>query len=179
MKTTFLMLIIFATVSAYGQDNNANCFSDPLSLTGNNKEVTLDKSPVVTKNSNVYVYYHRKKMKGYNATKDFPDVPDPNASKPVLISCGETQQVVPETYKVTVTTPQSNVVACPDSSLTLTTNINVEKQSSFTGNYPSSKNVYKKVSKRTYKKVARKARHSMKKEDKVVSNTGVRPTIPQ
>jgi hypothetical protein len=174
------MLIICATATVYGQDkDNANCFSDPLSLTNNNKEVTLDKSPVVTKNSNVYVYYHRKKMKDYNATKDFPDVPDPNASKPVLISCGETKQVVPETYKVTVTTPQNQVVACPDSTLSLTTDINVEKEASFTGNYPSSKNDFKQVSKRTYKKVARKARHAMKKEDIVASTTGVRPTIPQ
>ena len=78
---------------------------------------------------------------------------------------------------MSLSTPESNVNVCPDSSLALNANINVEKASSYTGNYPGSGDhkVYKRVSKHTYKLAMRKKRQIERKERQIArkSHTGV------
>jgi hypothetical protein len=90
-----------------------------------------------------------------------------------MVDADKDMDVVPETYTITLSSPESSVTACPDSTLNLTANINVEKTSTYTGNYPNDDHkVYKEVSKRHYRMIARKMRKAERKADKIARRTG-------
>jgi hypothetical protein len=78
---------------------------------------------------------------------------------------------LPQNYKVTVTSPQSNVMACPDSNLNLAANINVEQESEFTGNHAASgkKNNYVLLIRKQNRKVEHKLARIKRKEGKVAT----------
>ena len=156
------------------------CLDVPVTLTADTKEVTLDGGTPVTTTDKVYVYYHRRKQAKRPLSPDFSDVPDRQASNPVLLSVTKNVQTLPQSYKVTVNTTDDNVRVCPDSTLSIPANISVEKVSEYTGNYPATaKKNYKEVSKRAYKRIARKMRKAERKENKVARLTGVPVDVPE
>jgi len=147
------------------------CVTAPLNLENNTKEVTLGGDAISTSSSATYVYYH-KRHRHHALAPEFAALNDPTASTPVLLSTSKSVSAVPQTYKVTVSTENNNIQVCEDQPLDLSANINIEKSSEFTGNYPSSNRNYKEVSKHAYKRIARKMRHAEKKEKKVARLTG-------
>lgn len=151
------------------------CIVAPVNLTGDMKEVTLNSSgQKLTTTDNVYVYYHRRRHKKKEMAHSRPEIADAYPSRPILLRSTSDVTTVPETYKVTVNTPDNTIKVCPDSVVSLTANINVEKTSEYTGNYPDKdQKQYKKVSKRVYRKTARKMRKVDRKENRVASLTGV------
>lgn len=151
------------------------CINAPVNLTGDMKEVTLSSSgQKVTTTDNVYVYYSHKHHKKHATAHPIAEIPDAYPSTPILLSSTKKVDVVPETYKVSVNTPDNTVNVCPDSTLNITANINVEKTSSYTGNYPDKTDKeYKKVSKHEYKMIARKMRRIERKEERIARRTGM------
>jgi hypothetical protein len=163
-----------------GGTKKTACLDVPVSVTADTKEVTLDGGTPITSTDRMYVYYHRRKMARRHLSPDFADVPDPKASNPVLLSVTKNVQTLPQSYKVTVNTPDDHVKVCPDLTLNIPANINVEKVSEYTGNYPATaKKNYKEVSKRSYKRIARKMRKAERKESKVARATGVPVDVPE
>ena len=130
-------------------------------------------SKVSTKEQ-VYVYYERKHHRKHDQPYAVAGISDKYPSNPIMISNTKNEDIVPETYNVTLSSPATTVSACPDSTLNLTANINVEKASSYTGNYPNKDHKeYKKVSKREYRMIARRMRRIERKENKIARKTGV------
>jgi hypothetical protein len=163
-----------------GGTKKTACLDVPVSLTSDTREVTLESGPVKTTTDKVYVYYHRKKHKKRQLAQEYADIPDPQASNPILLNTSSKMETVPQTYKVTVNTPEDHVRVCPDLTLSVPASINVEKETEYTGNYPASaKKNYKEVSKRVYRKTARKMRKAERKESKVARVTGVTVDVPE
>ncbi len=155
-----------------GAAKTTACVTVPVNLISDTHEVTLDnRNAVKTTTENVYIYYSRRKRERPLAP-EFADLKDPKASNPVLLSTNKNVEVIPQSYKVTISTPNSRILVCEDKPLDLTANVNVEKTGSYTGYYPSSTKKYKEVSKRTYKKAARKMCKAQKKQQKVAKLTG-------
>ena len=160
-----------------GNKKRTACISNvPVELNGDLKEVTINNTgQKTTTTDNVYVYYEKKRHKKHDVQYAVAEIKDPYPSRPLLLGTTSDLDLVPETYKVSVNTPNTTVNVCPDARLSITANISVEKTSQYTGYYPSkSKNEYKKVSKRTYKMAARKMRKARRKEARVARKTGVR-----
>jgi len=173
MKKIFLMLTVFAAGNCFAQTNQ-NCFSVPLSLNEDTKEVTVDKSPINTTKEKEYVYCDWRKNRKSPMPAEYADLTDPKASRPILVNCTKNMQAVTQTYKVSVSGPQDNLKVCPDLPVTLSTDINVEKEADYTGYYPSTvKNNYKEVSRRVYRKTARNMRNAKRKEEKMARLTGL------
>ncbi len=153
------------------------CITVPVSLTPDMKQVSLPASGTkVTTSNETYVYYTRKHHKKHDAAYPVAGIGDKYPSKPVRINAATNENIVPETYTVSVSGPQRSVYACNDKTLDLTANINLEKTSTYTGNYPNSNSdnkTYKKVSKRNYKMIARRMRRIERKENKIAHKTGV------
>jgi hypothetical protein len=152
------------------------CIVTPVSLSSEKNEVTLSsKGRKINSTANVYIYYHRKRHEENAARFPVAGIADDYPSTPLLINTTGNIEIVPETYKLTVSATDNTVKVFPDSILSLTANINVEKTSEYAGYYPDkSQKIYKEVSKREYKKSARKMRHAARKEDKVAKVTGIR-----
>jgi hypothetical protein len=147
------------------------CLDVPVSLTADTKEVTLEGAPPSATTEKVYVYYDRRHRK-HNLAPEFADLNDPRASTPILVNTDKNVQPVPQSYKVSVNTPEDNVRVCPDVPLNVQANINVEKESEYTGYYPAAaKNTYKLVSRRVYRITARKMRKAERKEARVARLT--------
>lgn len=153
----------------------AACFSVPVSITQDTKDVTLTASgQKITSTNNTYVYYSRKRHKRHEAAYAVAGVPAKYPSKPLLLNTSQKVDVVPETYKVAVNAASNSATVCPDSTLNVAANISLEKTSSYAGYYPAGpKNEYKAVSKRAYKRSARKMHRIERKEAKVAKLTGV------
>jgi hypothetical protein len=158
----------------YPTEKGTACITVPVNLTGDNKEVTLQSAASQATTDNVYVYYHRKKHKRHQTSYARAEIPDPNPSRPLLLRTTSDLTSLPTTYRVSATTPNPTAYVCPDKELDVTTNLNVEKESEYTGNYPGkSKAEYRKVSKHAYKKAMRKMAKVMRKENKISHYTGV------
>lgn len=170
-------LYIFAKCgnAFYPKSGATACISVPVEVKPDVASVTLPASgSEVTTTDNVYVYYAKKRGKKDDRPYPISAIDDKYPSAPVRVSNGRTTEVMPETYTVSLSGQQNDVKACPDQTLELTANVNVEKTSTYTGNYPKSDHkVYKKVSKRHYKQIARKMRHAERKADKIARRTGV------
>ncbi|MDR3680361.1 MAG: hypothetical protein P4L41_10385 [Flavipsychrobacter sp.] len=167
ISATFL-----ATSSAFAQ---SRCVTAPINMTGSQVTLTSSGSKSVTKEQ-VYVYYSRRHHRRHDQEYPVSGISDRYPSMPILLRSEKDVKALPEAYNVTITTPQSNVAVCPDSTLNLAANINVEKVSSYTGNYPgtnSDNKVYNKVSKREYKMIARKMRKIKRNEDKIARRSGL------
>ena len=153
------------------QTKKTACINVPVNLTNGSKEVTLENSATKTTKEDVYVYYHKKHRK-HPLAPEFAGLSDPTASTPVLLNTKKNVEGVPQTYRVSLSTPDNNVQVCEDKPLDLTANINVERTSEYTGYYPTTaKRQYKEVSKHVYRKTARKMRKSERKEAKVARMT--------
>jgi hypothetical protein len=164
----------------HGGAKKTACLDVPVSVASDPKEVTLESAPPVTTTDKVYVYYHRKKHSKRHLAPEFADIPDPNASNPVLLSLTKNVETVPQSYKVTVNVPEDHIMVCPDTMLSVPANISVEKVSEFTGYNPATaKKNYKEVSRRTYRKIARKMRKAERKENRVARLSGVPVDVPE
>jgi hypothetical protein len=155
-------------------EHKTACVTAPVTLSDNMKDVTFNSSgQKLSTTTNVYVYYHRKKH-GKNAVAyPIAGIHDDYPSHPLLLKSSTEVKVLPETYKVSVSAVDNSVSVCPDSTLNLATNINVEKVSQYGGFSTKDKKEYKEVSKKTYRKTERKIRKIDRKEDKVARMTGI------
>jgi len=162
----------------YPKGAKTACITAPVEFVGDMKEVTLSSSgQKVTTNDNTYVYFERRKHK-HQAPNPLPGTSDPYPSTPLMLRTTSGVEVLPDSYKVTVTTPDNSIRVCPDSTVDITANINVEKTSAYTGYYPSdTKKEYKKVTRREYKIAARKLRKAERKERKIARRTGIKVSV--
>ncbi len=152
--------------------NKTACLNVPVTLTGDPKEVTV--ADAVTSTDNVYIYYHKKHHR-HMAANTNGDIPDAYPSSPLLLNSTNRVESNPETYKVTVTTPDDHLRVCQGQEANIPTSIDVEKESQYGGYYPGSgKKSYKEVSKRVYRRTARKMRKAKRKEDQIAALTCVR-----
>ena len=156
-------------------ENRSACIMAPVNLNSDSKEVTLNSSgQQSTTVDNIYVYYSRRRHRRHEKANTIPEITAAYPSMPILLRTTNDVTVIPETYKVTVNTPDNTVQVCPDSTLNITANINVEKTSEYSGYYPDkNKKEYKQVSKRVYRRVARKMRKAERKEHRIDKLTGV------
>lgn len=151
------------------------CLNVPVNVTPDMSQITLPASgSEVATTDKVYVYYVRRHHKERDMAYPVSGINEKYPSQPILINSDKVADVVPETYTVSLNSPNSTVTACPDATLNVTANVNVEKTSTYTGNYPKDDHkVYKKVSKRHYKMIARKMRKAERKAEKIARRTGV------
>ncbi len=152
----------------------SKCVTAPVSITGNQVTLTSSGNKSVT-NDEAYIYYSRKHHKKHEGMYTTSAINDKNPSRPMLLNSGTRVSALPESYNVSISTPQSNMAVCPDSVANLAVSINLEKESSYTGNYPNSSSdskTYKKVTKRHYKMAARKMCKIKRNEAKIARKTG-------
>jgi hypothetical protein len=157
----------------YPNGTRTACISVPVNVTPDMKQVNLPASgSEVTTTDKVYVYYAKKRHNKDDQAYPVAGVEDKYISKPIQVNSMRNSDVVPETYTVSLSSRANDVTACTDKTLDLTANVNVEKTSTYTGNYPKDDHkVYKKVSKHQYKVIARKMRKAQKKADKIARRT--------
>ena len=174
-----LILISASVLIASTSFAQSKCVTAPVTLTGSQVTLTSGGSKYTT-NDQVYIYYCRKHHKRHEQPYAVAGINEKYPSWPLLVNSNKDVTALPETYNVTLTTPSNTVSVCPDSTLELTANINVEKTSSYTGNYPNSNSdskVYKKVSKREFKMAARKMRKIKRQEAKIARRTGMKVEV--
>lgn len=167
-------LYLFAKCgNAFFPKNNATaCVTVPVNLTTDQSQITIGDNSGMVAQQQVYVYYAHKRHHRHEMANAIAGISDRYPSKPILVSDMQDMTMTPQTYNVSLSTPETNVSVCPDNTLNLTANINVEKVSAYTGNYPDANpTVYKKVSKHHYKMIARRMRRIHRKEDKVARRT--------
>ena len=151
----------------------------PVSVKPDMNQVSLPASGTkVTTTNETFVYYSRKHHKKHDAAYPVAAIGDKYPSRPVKINAATDETVTPENYTVTLSGVQKAVYACTNQTLDLAANINVEKTTAYTGNYPASDNkTYVKVSKRHYKMIARRMKRIERKENKIARKTGVRVDV--
>ncbi|MDR3680362.1 MAG: hypothetical protein P4L41_10390 [Flavipsychrobacter sp.] len=175
--TTNGSLYLFAKCgNAFFPKNNATaCLTVPVTVTADMQQITLNSSGTkVTTNDEVFVYYSRRHHRRHEQAFPVADISDKYPSTPLMVSDTKDVNVMPETYNVTLSTPNNTVSACPETTLNVAANVNVEKTSAYTGNYPNSDHkTYKKVSKHEYKMIARRMRRIHRKEDRIAHKTGM------
>ncbi len=137
-------------------------------------QITLPASgSKVTTDNKTYVYYSRKRHKKSDMAYPVTGLDEQFPSKPKEITERKDITIRPETYTVSLGNTKTDVAACENKTLNLTANVNVEKRSTYTGNYPQADhNTYQKVSKRHYKMIARKMHSGEKKANRVAKKTG-------
>jgi hypothetical protein len=150
------------------------CIDVPVQVKPDVTQINLPASgSEVTTTNQEFVYYARKHRRKHDATYALNGVSDKYPSKPLKVNSTKDQTVMPENYTVSLSSPQNTISACQDVTLNLTANINVDKSSTYTGNYPKNDNsTYKRVSKHTYKMAARKMRKSERKANRIAKKTG-------
>jgi len=172
MKRLILISASFLIVSAaFAQSRR--CVTTSANVTGDQATITSSGAKSVTENE-TYIYYERRHHRRHEQANTVAAIPDKYPSQPLMLNSSKSVKAMSEAYNVSLSTPESNVSVCPDSTLNLSANINVEKVSSYTGNYPNSMNdnkEYKKVPKKDYKMAMRKKRQIERKEAKIVRKT--------
>jgi hypothetical protein len=169
MKRLFLVpAVVLIASSAFAQ---SSCVTTPVNITGNRVTLTSSGAKSVSDNQ-TYIYYERNCHRRHHHNDAVPMAAtlDEYSSKPLLLTDDKTVRAVPESYNVSLSTPESNVAVCPDSTLNLNADINVERVASYTGNYPdnTTDRTYKKVSKRDYMMARRKMYKIERKEARVM-----------
>ena len=174
MKRFFLISATFLVGSSAFAQSTAKCVTAPVTVSGNQVTITSSGNKTVA-NTQMYVYYSRRHHKMHDQAFPIAAISDKYPSNPLLLSSGVLVNTVPESYSLSLSTPQSNVAVCPDSAMNVEATINLEKVSSYTGNYPgtsSDNKTYKRVTKHEYKVAARKMRKIRRNEAKVARRTG-------
>jgi hypothetical protein len=157
------------------------CLTVPLTINSQPQEVTVNNTTTTTSNK-IFVYYHEKRRKHrrnetWNANGQ---IPDSHPSRPLLLSTVDKANVTPETYKISVTSPDDHLKVCQDQQAQVSATINVEKSSEYTGNYMSASNnnnEYRRVSKRMYRRAERKMRRIERKERRIDRLTHVQVNV--
>lgn len=168
-----LILISASLVLASSAFAQSKCVSAPVQVSGEQVSITTSGAKSVTKKQ-TYIYYDRKHHHKNDQAYPVAAIGVKYPSEPLMMTSRKDAKAVPETYNVSLTTPQSNATICPDTTNMVNANINLEKVSSYTGNYPdyTDDKVYKQVSKREYKMAERKMRKIHRKEEKVARRAG-------
>ncbi len=149
-----------------------NITADPVTITANGRQTQVT--------DKIYVYYHKRKHRKYTVDYTNSELTDKNASRPLLLSTRIRNILIPETYNVTLSTQTTTEMVCPDSIVNVPASINIEKTSTYTGNYPDrTTNTYKMVSKREYMRADRKMRKAERKEEKVARLTDTKIDIAE
>lgn len=150
------------------------CVNVPVQVTPDVNQITLPASgSKVTTDNRTFVYYTRKRHKKSDKAYPVAGLNEQYPSKPLEITETKDMSIRPETYTVSLNSNQSNVTACANTTLNLPANVDVEKTSTYTGNYPQNDNHanYQKVSKRHYKMIARKMHNAERKANKIAKKT--------
>ncbi len=168
-----LILISASLVLASSAFAQSKCVTAPVQVSGEQVSITTSGAKSVTKKQ-TYIYYDRKHHNKHDQAYPVAAIGAKYPSDPLLMTSGKTVKAVPESYNVSLSTPQSNTTICPDTTNMVNATINLEKVSSYTGNYPdyTDDKVYKQVSKREYKMANRKMRKIHRKEEKVARKAG-------
>lgn len=160
--------------SAKSTSTGTACITAPVKINADANEMTLTATgQKITSGENVYIYYHKKHHRKHEKAYPIAGLDEKYPSAPVLLNASQKVNVVPETYKVSVTARDNSVSVCNNSTLNIAANVNLEKTSSYAGYYPSATKEYKKVSKHVYKKSERKMRKAERKEKKIARMTGM------
>jgi len=169
-----LMLISVCIAASLWTSAQEQCVKSVVNLKGDQVTLTTSGEKNATLQQN-FVYYERKRQRKNDESYSIPKATASNPSKPLLLSTKRDVTAVPEKYRVSVSTPQKNMTACPDSESNLATTLKVERLATFTGNYPGTKvdPRYEEISKRHYKMAARKIRKIERKEEKIARRTEV------
>lgn len=158
------------------QEKTTASLEVPVNLNSDLKEITLEGGETSTSIGNTYIYYHMNRHRNRILAPEYADLNanDERASTPYLLNTTKKVEAIPQTYRVTVSTPDNNVRVYSDQPLDLTADINLEKTSEYAGYYPSKTSTqYTEVSKRVYRKSARKMRNALRKQHKVAQLTGI------
>ncbi len=169
-----LVLISACLAAASFTFAQQQCVKTAVSLSGDKVTLTTSGAKSETARQN-FVYYEKKRLRKHDSAITLPGVAAQYPSEPLMLSDEKDVKPVPEKYNVSVGLPQRSMEACPDSSVTLSTSLNVERVSDFTGNYPGSTTEpsYTKVTKHQYKMAARKKRKIERKEEKIARKAEV------
>lgn len=176
MKPLFLISAsVLLASSAFAQ---SRCVNAPVSVKGNQVTVTSSGASSVT-NKQAFVYYERKRHHKHEKANSVAGITHKWPSKPVMLNTERDVKAVPESYNVSLATPQGTAAVCPDTTNEVAANLSVEKMATYTGNYPDYRDdrMYKQVSKRDYKMAARKKRKIEKKEMKIARRSGTSVTV--
>lgn len=176
MKPLFLISAsLLLASSAFAQ---TRCVNAPVSVKGNQVTVTSSGASSVT-NKQAFVYYERKHHRKHEKANSVAGITHKWPSKPVMLNSEKEVKAVPESYSVSVSTPQNTASVCPDTTNEVAANLNVEKMATYTGNYPDYRDdrTYKQVTKRQYKMAARKKVKIEKKEMKIARKSGTSVTV--
>ena len=158
----FIALYASAASAGYAQTDNTTqgsqdpCFNVPVTVSGDSREIICD---TIHKHQHRQCIYLLSPQKGPARLYGRLQRPDGcQCSKPILLREKDITKIVPQAYKVTVTSPESTVTACKDSTLDVNATINVEQETEYTGNYPTTanRNNYQLVSRKHYRKAERK-----------------------
>ena len=154
------------------KDARAACVNVPVEVKPDMTEITLPASgSKVSSINKTFVYYTRKHHKKGDKAYPVAGINDKYPSDPLLVNEKELKSIRPETYSVSIGNSRNVVTACVNQTLDPTANINVEKTSTYTGNYPLNGPTYLKVSRHHYMMIARKMRNSKRKADKIAKRT--------
>jgi hypothetical protein len=150
------------------------CVNVPLDVKPDMSTISLPASgSKVTTDNKTFVYYNRKRHKKDDTAFPVAGLNAEYPSEPLQVNERRDIAIKPETYTVSLGNTRTDVTACANRTLALTANVNVEKTSTYTGNYPQEgAATYKEVSKRHYKMIARKMRHAERKANKIAKKTG-------
>ena len=155
-----------------GKPAGTACINDPVNITTSSPTTITANGQQRQITNKVFVYYHIRKHHKHMVDYSNAELTDRNASRPLLLSTTMKEELVPQTYNVTVSAQDGNVTVCPDSTINVAANINVEKVSTFAGYYPDKTNdQYKLVSRHIYMKTERKIRKAERKEEKIARLT--------
>ncbi len=167
-----LILISASALLASSAFAQSPCVSGQVNLSANQVTITSSGNKSVT-NEKQYIYYTRRHHKKHDREYAVAGISDKWPSQPLLLNADKKVVALPEAYNVSLSTP-GNATICPDSAANVSATLNVERISSYTGNYPGTTEnpTYKKVSKHHYKVAARKLRKIKRNEEKVARKTG-------
>ncbi len=156
------------------QEARTACINVPVDVKPDVNQITLPASgSKVTTENKTYVYYARKRHKKDDQAFPVAGLNAEYPSEPLEVRMDKNMSIRPETYTVSVGNASNDVTACLNRTVELTANVNVEKTSTYTGDYPNNTHAnYQEVSKRHYKMIARKMRNAERKANKIARRTG-------
>jgi len=156
------------------KETRTACVNVPVEVKPDVSQITLPASgSKITTENKTFVYYARKRHKKDDQAYPVAGLNEQYPSEPLEVSKRKDMSIRPETYTVSVGNNRTDVTACVNKTLVLPASVNVEKTSTYTGNYPQDGTAtYKEVSKRHYKMIARKTRRAERKANKIAKKTG-------
>jgi len=155
------------------KDARTACVNVPVEVKPDMDKLSLPVSgSKVTTANKTYIYYTRKHHRKSDDAYPVAGLNEEYPSDPLQVNEKMLRSIRPETYSVSVNNSRNDVTACMNRTLDLTANVNVEKTSTYTGNYPQNGSTYVRVCKHHYKMISRKMHAAQRKADKIARRTG-------